>query len=530
MQRDDLRSGVLADWQWPPLWITVAALAAYAVQAIAWPFSIGRDGGSFVQHYFDLFERDPVLPMVATYRMPLTSLWYGGMLQFPGARVLEVVQGIGFVIAIACCYRVALPWGRRIAGVTTAAVILDPLYGALYHRVDSDGVFAFVLILWAAFAISTARSKATSVWIGHAAWIALLIMARPASQLYGLFALMPLLLRDRPLRVRVAQSIACASTLALVLLSYSALNEVRYGFFGINRLTYAAQPFMRVLTTDRLVDPKNGPASRELAQAIQEQLLPYEPYRSINMPVEKWLRSESIRLYQDTVTVADRTWGWDSKYRRLLDVSLESIRANPGAFLLGTTQTFLHSLFVKHRVVTPIRHDVSSLSSASAGSEAAVDVDILPYPLQDMWSSTPDRRYEPSNPNYAAAVRRFAEQQARVDALSAQLPVRSGIQPLSDLLNRIGLLFTPMIVMVAMAILGIPFMGLTAAPEERLLIAVFSLSLLILFATFAGQVPAIIQYRLPLDPILIVAGVLGAGAIRRGRRQLRSTLPAADAL
>ena len=526
MPRAPYRLGVVADWQWPPVWITVAALCAYTVQAIAWPFSIGRDGGSFLQHYFDLFEREPVLPMAATYRMPLTSLWYGGMLEFPGAWVLEVVQGIGFVIAVACCYRMALPWGRRIAGLTAAAVIIHPWYGALYHRVDSDGVFAFVLIVWAAFAIATARSTATSVWIGHAALIALLVMARPAAQLYGLFALMPLLLSDRSVRVRFAQSIACASTLALVLLGYSALNQARYGFFGINRLTYAAQPFMRVLTKDRLVDPKNGPASRELAKAIEEQLLPYEPYRSLNMSVEELLRSESIRLYQDTVTVADRTWGWDSNYRRLRDVSLESIRANPAAFLLGTTQTFVHSLLVKHRVATPIRRDPSS--AMGAVSVPAVDVDLIPHPLQDMWSSTPDGRYDWLNPK-PDAVRRFTEQQARVDAISAQLPVRNGIQPLSDLLNRIGLLFTPMIAMVALAILGIPFMCVTAAPEERLLIAVFSLSMLILFATFAGQVPAIIQYRLPLDPIVILAGVVGAGAMVRGRKQLRSTSPAADA-
>jgi hypothetical protein len=247
------------------------------------------------------------------------------------------------------------------------------------------------------------------------------------------------------------------------------------------------------------------------------------------MSVEELLRSESIRLYQDTVTVADRTWGWDSKYRRLLDVSLESIRANPGAFLLGTTQTFLHSLFVKHRVATPVRRDSSSVSSDAPASAPAVDVDLVPYPLQDMWSSTPDGRYDHANPN-SEAMRRLAEQDARVNALIAQLPVRNGIQPLSDLLNRIGLLFTPMIVMVGLAIVGIPFMCLTVAPEERLLVAVFALSLLILFATFAGQVPAIIQYRLPLDPILIVAGVLGAAAMVRGRRQLRSVSPAADAL
>ncbi len=77
-----------------------------------------------------------------------------------------------------------------------------------------------------------------------------------------------------------------------------------------------------------------------------------------------------------------------------------------------------------------------------------------------------------------------------------------------------------MILAVAAGLLAVPFMFLTVDPRERVLVAIFLLSLTLLVATFAGQVPAIIQYRLPLDPVFLATGFAGAVSIRRGRRVL----------
>ena len=509
-----------------PRWVPLAALAVYIIHAVAWPFSLGRDGGAFLQHYFDLFEAQPLLPTVATYRTPLPSLWYGLLLEYPGARAAEVIQAAGFVVAAVCAYRVGLPWGRHLAGVLAAVVLAHPWYGALYHRVDSDGLFAFALIGWAGYAISSARSHRVRTWIAHGLWIVALVMVRPAAQIFALFAVLPILLPDRPLPVRLRQAIGCAATVIALLLAYAAVNHARYGFFGISRITHATQPFMRVLVKDRLVQRNNGPASAELAAAIERHLLPFDPYRGLHTTADALLRSESVRLYSDIVAMSDRIWGWESNYRKLRDVSIESIRANPAVFVLGTASTFLHSLIVKHTVATPQKRD--NRSPGARGSHVPADSDIVPYPYQDMWSGTPDHRYDPGSPLGESARQRLAEQDARVATLGQQLPVRNGIGSVSRFLNTFALLYTPMILAVAAGLLALPFMFVTGDPHERVLAALFLLSLVLLAATFAGQVPAIIQYRLPLDPVFLAAGIVGATSIRRGRLQLLAASRAGD--
>ena len=399
-----------------PRWVPLAALAAYLIHAVAWPFDLGRDGGAFLQHYFDLFESDPLLPTVASYRTPLPSLWYGMLLDYAGAGVAEVIQSAGYVLAGVCAYRIGLPWGRRLAAVLAALVIVHPWYGALYHRVDSDGVFAFFLIAWTSYAITSAPSHRTRTWMVHGVWIVALIMARPAALIFALFAGLPLVLSDRPWSVRLRQVTGSAAIICIALLAYSAVNYSRFGFFGISRLTDATQPFMRVMVKDRLVRPANGPASAELAAAIEQHLLPHEPYRGLNLTTEALLRSESVRLYSDVVAMSDRIWGWESNYRKLRDVSIESIRSNPAVYVLGTATTALHSLIVKHTVATPRRRDRADDSGENPPPQAPRDGDIVPYPYQDMWGGTPDHRYDPGNPLRESATRRFREQAAQVDA------------------------------------------------------------------------------------------------------------------
>ena len=153
-------------------------------------------------------------------------------------------------------------------------------------------------------------------------------------------------------------------------------------------------------------------------------------------------------------------------------------------------------------------------------ADRAPDGDVVPYPYQDMWSGTPDHRYDPGNPRLKAALARLDEQNAQVERLARQLPVRNGSERLSAILNTIGLAFTPMILAAIAGVMGLPFMFITTDARERILAAIFLLSLALLAATFAGQVPAIVQYRLPLDPVLLAAGMVGVVSIYRGRRAL----------
>ena len=57
---------------------------------------------------------------------------------------------------------------------------------------------------------------------------------------------------------------ACAGVAIAVLGSWTVLNGLRYDDYTLSRAG-AFLPFYRAFTTDHIVRPENGPASRELA-------------------------------------------------------------------------------------------------------------------------------------------------------------------------------------------------------------------------------------------------------------------------
>ena len=55
----------------------------------------------------------------------------------------------------------------------------------------------------------------------------------------------------------------------------------------------------RAFEMDRIVAPDNGPASRELARAVERELLTKEPYRSYGVDLDEFFSSGSDRVFSD---------------------------------------------------------------------------------------------------------------------------------------------------------------------------------------------------------------------------------------
>ena len=81
------------------------------------------------------------------------------------------------------------------------------------------------------------------------------------------------------------------------LLAWSALNSIRYGDFTIVRGRNVFV-FSRAFT-HHLVAPSNGPSTRALARAVDEHLLPLEPYRSYHVDEKELFASGSFRMLTD---------------------------------------------------------------------------------------------------------------------------------------------------------------------------------------------------------------------------------------
>ena len=68
----------------------------------------------------------------------------------------------------------------------------------------------------------------------------------------------------------------------------------------------------RAFEIDRIVSPDNGPASRELGQVVERELLTQEPYRSYGVDLDEFFSSGSDRMFADLTSLpGDRPRGRD---------------------------------------------------------------------------------------------------------------------------------------------------------------------------------------------------------------------------
>ena len=118
--------------------------------------------------------------------------------------------------------------------------------------------------------------------------------ARPrpsGNQALLVLGLIPLVLGLR-WRARVASVGACLAAATCLVGAWTVHNGVRFGDYTVARGGNSRLPFERAFLIERIVRPENGPASRRLAEAVESELLPEEPYRSYGSAGRLLLRSE----------------------------------------------------------------------------------------------------------------------------------------------------------------------------------------------------------------------------------------------
>ncbi len=220
---------------------------------------------------------------------------------------------------------------------TAAALLLYPGYVVLFHQLSSDAVFAaaFALVAWLLARAVERPSVARAAALG--AGVTGLIFVRPVAQVLLLFALVPLL-AGTTWRMRVQGSAAFVLAAVVPLLAWAAHNAVRADDFTLARGGGATLPLFRAFVADDIVRPENGPATRELERAVARNLLPFEPYRSYEIDLERFFSSRSARMHEDLTGLSDRVWGWDDDYRHLSRVGREAVLAHPGAYARGVAR------------------------------------------------------------------------------------------------------------------------------------------------------------------------------------------------
>jgi hypothetical protein len=493
-------------------------LLVYALRSIALPVIPGRDFGTYLAYYAQMWEWDSVTPMTMLYRTPLAPLVVGGALDLGGGWGLQLVMAAAFASSVLLWTRVALVFGAGAALLTATALLSYPGFGFLFHLPASEPVAALAFALWG---LATARA-----WVdpspGRFALVGLATsgtaLARPGFQVLVLFAALPLLL-GVGWRTRLVSAAACAGVAVAVLGTWAVLNGLRYEDTTVARGTGAFLPFYRAFTTDRIVSPENGPASRELARVVERELLPEEPYRSYGVTPEDFFERGSPRMFEDVVGITDRHWGWNSDYRQMRAVGLEAVRAHPATYARGVATTILDELWSPLYVELPEGAPARSLAASTQppGLPTPSDGEQIPSARQGFFATTPDGHiievWTSATDHglvFATAEMkdRYGRAGAKVGEIQATVPPYEGSEWLTLQLSRSSRLFPPPILWL---LAGLIALGVRR-PANTGLALVLAGSALLVVGVQALAIYAIVEFAVPVAPAMIVfasAGLVG---------------------
>src|SRR5581483_2395303 len=234
--------------------VAAAALAVYALESVALPVIPGRDFGTYLRFYVQMWDWHSVWPMTMLFRTPVAPLVVGGSLDLLGGWGTHALMALLFAASVLAWTRVALAFGRRAALLVAASLVLYPGYGILFHELASDSITAAA---FAGFALVLARASAAPrvsrfALVGVA--VAVAALTRPGNQALVLAAAVPLAVAAR-WRDRLASAAACAGAALALLGAWAVCNGIRYDDYSVARGGKAYLPFFRAFTRDHIVEP-----------------------------------------------------------------------------------------------------------------------------------------------------------------------------------------------------------------------------------------------------------------------------------
>ena len=499
------------------------ALAVFWFQALGWPMAKGRDTWDYLVYYLQLFDSKPPLSQVQLFRAPLTPIVVGVPMALGGSALLEVVFGLLFAVSVVAWSATALTFGRVPALAAALLLLVYPAWATLYHQASSDAVFATGLAVWALVVARALRRPTTWGFVGVGAGVAVLVLIRPANQVLLPVALVPLLALA-PWRRRLTWVAACFAAAALPLAAWAVHNGVRYDDYTVTRGGRAWVPFLRVWLDDRTIAPENGPASRRLGELVERHVLTEEPFASLHVPLDAYLRNgtnyETVRL----IALSDRYFGRGDNYGVIFDSAVEAIREHPGTYVRGVADVFWQFLMqapiregIAPRAQTEPQPPAPTFTSDGVtlpNPQAHVLVEAVPYgfvwcasdyidscTLRDpslVWKSPGEQQ-------------RYRELVSRVRTWDAELPSRTGQTWVTGILNRITPRFPRPPLWLAVGVVALVW----RRPRGwRTIVALWAsaAAVLLIHAASQGIAP---EFSLPLYPLFIVTA-LGALAGERG--------------
>lgn len=513
----------LADRRLGAVVLFVAALAVYAIRAVAWPVAIGWDLDDYLHYYVEFWNRDPLLPAIMLGKVPLTPIVDGLLLDIAGGAFAGVALAVMYALAIVAWAAVGRLVSASAAVVTSLALLAYPAYGALFHVVSSEPVFALIFAAWALLVGRAVVEPSPARFALVGAGIALATLARPGNQMMAVFVFLPLLV-TAPLRSRLTMTGAAFMAAVLPLVGWALVNGARYGEVTLAR--GGSITFHHALVIDRTIEPENGPHTRLFLDTIDRELLTQEPYRSYGVDLEEILSSGSSRVNEAISVFSSEKWGWNGGPAMLDRVGREALRAHPGAYAKNTLRTVWLELSEPfYRIVTEPEGASTQpelVTSAVDGRELPAPSEGQPIPPgQSAWLVRPDNGIRevwisPTRTKFVFANReletRYREVERRTNDLFAAFGSRTGSPALGLRLNQLSRWFPRPVMWLVVGLAALAFWR-PRRTTTLLLMTPAAAGLLVVLVTAAAAPPEV-RYALPVAPAFIVLA-LGATLGRR---------------
>lgn len=510
------RAATAAEVRRAPLVVFLVAVGVWWLQALVLPLAGGRDFGTYLGAYVELFQSDPIDLGYVLGRTPVAPLVVGGLLDPLGGALAEPGMSLLYAASITAWFLAARSFGGRAALLTVVVLLVYPSYGILFHELSSDTVFAVAFAGWSLLLVRVLQRPTPAGFAFLGLGVALLVLVRPGNQVLLVLAALPLLVA-MSWRARIVSAAAFLACGVGLLALWTVHNGVRFGDYTIARGGNSRLPFERVFLTERIVRPENGPSSRRLAEAVKRELLPEEPYRSYGIGFDDFFSDPTPRMKDDLGALAIRLDGWESDERLLREVGIEAVRTHPGTYARGVARTVWDLLRLS--VFRPL----NSGESEAGGAVATSGGNALPVPSEgeripsahESGPATPDRSIytvwtSPTEHHlvfvHEGDEERYRALHRRIDSLEGNLPDRAGNETLALRLNQSSRWFPPPVLWLVIGLVALAM----RRPANALAMSVPGIAAFTVIVLSALAIAAIPHYSVPVTPAF---ALLAAGAL-----------------
>jgi len=495
----NLKKIIKSDWKFL-IYIISFGLLLHLFLWIVWPLHSGPDADTYIYYYIDSFNSSPVYHHLMCFRTPVAPFFYGIFLSYFGTYVTSILLEVMSLSSVLFIYLIFINWNKWLARISSTIFLLFIPFHIQFHQVGSDGIFGYLVIIFCVVFIYAIKNNQIKFWILLGFIISLLTLTRPAGIIFSIsLAAIPFL--KIGWKKTITYMLVFLIIFGFFVGGYVIYKGIKYSDFSISR-GFNTTIFYRVFRLhESAIKKENGEKTKKFIEIIKENVLTTELYKNYNVDINDFLAYRpNGRFTSDSIAIVDIKEGWDSNYKLLFEVSLEAVKAAPWSFF----KTYLEDLIKINTLRASLPEIPVKYSSLNVERINTLDIQIttegelVPYP-NIWWMSTRPDGSLPSINDEKALI-------GKADKIFQNYNNKGNVKIGKVLIYLWDNFSMPIAFLWVFIIIG--FFVLKG--KERL----YSIMIVIIYFIYiAGTLigtPPWLRYRLPLDPILLISGLLSS--------------------